>query len=33
VEASERIKVVGELLRFWLDDHIVVAGDEFVSAL
>ena len=32
-EVSKRIQEAGELLGIKLDDHIIVAGDEFVSAL
>jgi len=32
-EVSSRIKQAGELLGIRLDDHIVVAGDDFVSAM
>jgi DNA repair protein RadC len=32
-EVSRRIKEAGELLGIQLDDHIVIAGDGFVSAL
>ena len=31
-EVTKRIKLAGELLGIQLDDHIIVAGDEFVSA-
>lgn len=32
-EISKRIKDAGELLGIKLDEHIIIAGDEFVSAL
>ena len=32
-EVSERIKQAGELLGIRLDDHLIVAGDDFVSAM
>jgi DNA repair protein RadC len=32
-EVTRRIKEAGELLGITLDDHIVIAGDDFVSAL
>jgi len=32
-EVTKRIKLAGELLGIRLDDHIIVAGDDFVSAL
>lgn len=32
-EVTKRIKDAGELLGIKLDEHIIVAGDEFVSAL
>ena len=32
-EVSKKIKQSGELLGIYLDDHIIVAGDSFVSAL
>jgi len=31
-EVTKRIKLAGELLGIRLDDHIIVAGDDFVSA-
>ena len=31
-EVTKRIRLAGELLGIRLDDHIIVAGDEFVSA-
>ena len=31
-EVTKRIKLAGELIGINLDDHIIVAGDEFVSA-
>ena len=31
-EVTKRIKLAGELLGITLDDHIIVAGDSFVSA-
>ncbi|MCL2814032.1 MAG: DNA repair protein RadC [Oscillospiraceae bacterium] len=33
LEVSKRIKEAGELMGIRLDDHIVVAGEDFVSAL
>ena len=32
IEVTKRIKQAGELLGIKLDDHIIVAGDEFISA-
>ena len=32
IEVTKRIKQAGELLGIKLDDHIIVAGDEFTSA-
>jgi DNA repair protein RadC len=32
-EVTKRIKDAGELLGIKLDEHIIIAGDEFVSAL
>jgi DNA repair protein RadC len=32
-EVTKQIKAAGELLRIWLDDHIIIAGDEYVSAM
>ena len=31
-EVTKRIRQAGELLGIRLDDHIIVAGDDFVSA-
>ena len=31
-EVTKRIKEAGELMGIQLDDHIIIAGDEFVSA-
>jgi DNA repair protein RadC len=31
-EVTQRIKESGELLGIRLDEHIIIAGDEFVSA-
>ena len=31
-EVSQRIRQAGEIIGIRLDDHIIVAGDEFVSA-
>ncbi|NLB56083.1 MAG: hypothetical protein GX811_10030 [Lentisphaerae bacterium] len=32
-EVSQRIKDEGDLLGIKLDEHIIIAGDDFVSAL
>jgi len=32
-EVTRRIKLAGELLGIRLDDHIIVAGDDFISAM
>lgn len=32
-EVSQRIKDAGDLLGIKLDEHIIIAGDDFVSAL
>jgi DNA repair protein RadC len=32
-EVTQRIKDAGELLGIKLDEHVIIAGDEFASAL
>jgi len=32
-EVTKRIRLAGELLGITLDDHIIVAGDAFVSVV
>jgi DNA repair protein RadC len=32
-EVTRRIKEAGELMGISLDDHIIIAGDSFVSAM